>query len=298
MAKKSKRVYKRSIKNWSEDGRPRPFLKCAGGKGQLLEEFQNFYPKKFNKYIEPFVGGGAVYFDLYSKGILKEAVLIDLNKDFIDCFIAVKNSREELLKLVRKHKECHSKTYYYKIRNEVRNNSQIWDKLELVERAAIIIYLNKTCFNGLYRVNRSDQFNVPMGSYKDPEIFDEKNLELASKALEIVYKIEPADFSKCLNYAEKGDFVYFDPPYNPMSKTANFTSYTKDSFGEDEQRRLADVFRKLDKKGCMVMLSNSKTNLIDKLYEGYRKEEVKANRFINSKPQGRGEITELVILNY
>lgn len=276
----------------------KPFLKCAGGKGQLLDQFRHFYPERFNKYIEPFVGGGAVYFDLHSKAKIKEAILIDLNKDFIDCFKAIKECKNELIRLLEKHKEQHSKKYYYKIRNKVRNDFEVWNNLDLAEKAAVVIYLNKTCFNGLYRVNKKGQFNVPIGRYKNPEIFDEENLKLANESLNGACKIEADDFSKCLDYAEEADFIYLDPPYNPMSKTANFTSYTKNSFDENEQRRLADVFRKLDKKGCLVMLSNSDTDLINELYKDYRKEEVKAKRFINSKAQGRGAINELVILNY
>ncbi len=270
---------------------PEPFLKWAGGKSQLLKQFQALFPSKFNNYLEPFVGAGSVFFYLYNTGRLKskKIILIDSNEELINCFLAIKENVERLISILKGPKYVNKKEVYYRIRAE--------EPHDRFERAARTIYLNKTCFNGLYRVNSKGKFNVPFGRYKNPLICDSENLRAVSIALKNV-KILCADFEKCLEYAGKGDFIYFDPPYQPLSKTSNFTSYTKNAFSEEDQKRLCEVFKRLDKRGCKIMLSNSDTHFIRNLYKKYRIEVVYAKRAINCKPSGRGAIKELVILNY
>ena len=271
--------------------KPEPFLKWAGGKSQLLKQFEPFLPSKFNNYIEPFVGAGSVFFYLYNTGRLKgkKIILIDSNEELINCFLVIKENVERLISILKGPRYVNKKEVYYRIREE--------EPKDKFERAARTIYLNKTCFNGLYRVNSKGKFNVPFGKYKAPLICNSRNLRAVSIALKNV-KILCDDFEKCLEYTTKGDFIYFDPPYQPLSKTSNFTGYTKNGFGEAEQRRLYCAFRELDKRGCKVILSNSNTDFIKKLYRKYRIERVKANRAINCKAEGRGKIEELVILNY
>jgi len=271
---------------------PEPFLKWAGGKGQLLPQYNKFFPQTFNNYLEPFLGGGAVFFHLYSTGKItpdKKVILIDSNEDLINTYKVIQNRVDLLVAHLKSGKYVNEESVYYEIRE--------WTPTNLVERAARTIYLNKTCYNGLYRVNKKGKFNVPFGRYKNPLICDKKNLKTVNRSLKGV-KLIIGDFSKCLKYAELGDFIYFDPPYQPISSTSNFTSYTKDSFGLEDQKRLADVFRELDKRKCKVMLSNSDTPFIRKLYKQFRIEVVRAKRYINSNPAGRGEVRELVILNY
>jgi len=228
---------------------PHPFLKWAGGKRQLLAQFDQHLPQKFNNYIEPFVGGGAVFFYL----LPKKAILIDNNKELINCYKVIKNNVAELIKLLKRHKN--DKTYFYKIRNLDRNHKEI-NKLTDVERASRTIYLNRCCYNGLYRVNSAGEFNVPFGKYKNPKFCDANNLNAVSIALKNT-KIYKDSFEKCLDFAEKEDFVYLDPPYHPISDTSNFTSYTKNIFGKESQIKLYQVFRQLDEIGCKLMLSNS-----------------------------------------
>ncbi|HAB50803.1 MAG TPA: modification methylase [Ignavibacteriales bacterium] len=268
-----------------------PFLKWAGGKGQLLNQFEKYLKNDFNKYIEPFIGGGAVFFHLYNKGILvnKKVILIDSNKDLINCYQVIQNNVEKLIKCLSNSKYKNDEKTFYKIRQEEPVNS--------VERAARLIYLNKTCYNGLYRVNLSGKFNVPYGFYKNPLICNTTNLIAVSKALSNVNLID-TDFSKCLDYAEKNDFIYLDPPYQPISKTSNFTSYTNNSFTSKDQERLSDIIKELNKKGCRVMLSNSDNGFIKKLYDKFNVEIVKARRAINCNGFARGKINELVIYNY
>lgn len=269
-----------------------PFLKWAGGKGQLLKQYEVFFPGKFNNYLEPFVGGGAVYFHLFSTGRItsdKDIFLIDSNEELINCYLVVKEDAKKLIKMLSDNKYKNDKNTFYEIRTE--------EPVDSLERAARTIYLNKTCFNGLYRVNSKGKFNVPFGKYKNPLICNKENLGAVSKALQSA-NIKLGDFSMCLDLAQKNDFVYFDPPYQPLSQTSSFIGYTKDLFRENDQERLAEAFRKLDKKECKVMLSNSDTKLARELYKGFRIETVFAKRAINCKPSGRGEISELVILNY
>lgn len=266
------------------------FVKWAGGKKQLLEQFKPFFPKKIEKYFDPFVGGGAVAFYVIKNYKPKEVLISDNNEELINCYNIIKNNVEELIKILRVHKQKHSKEFYYKIR---ANSTKMLSK---VERAARFIYLNKTCFNGLYRVNSKGQFNVPMGSYKNPSVLIEDELREISELLKTV-KIKLLPFEDVLNYVNKGDFVYFDPPYYPLKK-GSFTTYTKENFLEVEQQKLADLFKKIDKLGGQVMLSNSDTDFIKNLYKGYSLNFVKANRMINCDGKGRGKINEVVITNY
>lgn len=280
---------------------PVPFLKWAGGKSQLLQQFEPLFPSDFRQYIEPFVGGGAVFFYLYSQNKIKKGILLDCNLELIDCYIAIRNNLPQLIRALKTHKRRYQRLqekYYYQVRNEIRNDLKRWNRLSIVNRAAVTIFLNKTCFNGLYRVNSKNQFNAPIGKYHNPAIYDLKNLRAVSQSLGLAGIKNVRDFSECLKYANKGDFIYLDPPYNPLSKTANFTGYTKYGFGEKEQIRLFKVFKILDKRGCKVMLSNSDTDFIRRLYKGYRTEIVKASRAINCNSAGRGKINELVVLNY
>jgi len=236
-------------------------------------------------YIEPFVGGGAVFFHL----LPARAVLIDNNPELINFYRVVKENLEPLLNDLHKHRN--TAEYYYRLRSIDPEN------LDQVSRASRFLYLNKTGYNGLWRVNKKGKHNVPFGRYKNPKYADEENLRLVSAALqqtEIVF----GDFSSALVYAKRNCFLYLDPPYHPLSVTASFTSYTSNAFGEEDQRRLAEVFRQLDAKGCLVMLSNSDTPFIRKLYEGYDVQVVYARRAINCRAEGRGPIAELVIRNY
>jgi len=269
-----------------------PFINWVGGKRSLLEKYNPLIPKDFGDYYEPFVGGGAVFFHLFSTGRItldKKVILIDSNEELINCYKVIKEDVERLIKILCSVKYRNEKNNFYKIRIE--------EPIDSFERAARTIYLNKTCFNGLYRVNSKGKFNVPFGSYKNPLICNKENLRAVSKALQSV-DIKLDDFSLCINFAHKNDFIYFDPPYQPLSQTSSFTGYTKGLFRENDQERLSDVFRKLDKIGCKVMLSNSDTKFVRKLYKDFRIETVLAKRAINCKPSGRGEISELVILNY
>ncbi len=272
----------------------RPFLKWAGGKGQLLDQFALLYPRSFENYHEPFMGSAAVYFHLCSSGLIKRAKrarLTDSNVELVNCYRVVRDEVDALIELLAEHKRRHSREHYYQVRG------QRPQALSPLEAAARFIYLNKTCYNGLYRVNRRGQFNVPMGSYKNPAILDAEELRRASCALRET-EIAVADFREVVHHAKSGDLIYFDPPYHPLTKTANFTSYTEAPFGEEQQRELAQVFCQLDRQGCQVMLSNSWTPFILDLYRGFHLVEVRAARAINSKASGRGRISEVVVLNY
>lgn len=273
-----------------------PFLKWAGGKGQLLAQYEPFFPREpARRYFEPFVGSGAVFFHLQARGLFERAHLSEVNAELITCYLAVRDGVDDLITLLREHQARHSRDYYYAIRNPDRNTA--WIHAPSVERAARLIYLNKTCYNGLWRVNSRGHFNVPMGRYRRPDILNEGRLRAASRALQGA-EISVAGFEGVLERARAGDFVYCDPPYVPLSATANFTSYSAASFGEDEQRRLAEVFAALDRQGCRVMLSNSDTPLVRQLYRAFRIETVSARRNINSMRHKRGAVSEVVVLNY
>ncbi|MFW6285905.1 MAG: DNA adenine methylase [Nanoarchaeota archaeon] len=270
------------------------FVKWVGGKGQLLEQFKPLFPKNIERYIEPFLGSGAVFFYIIQKYKPKKIIISDINEELINTYEIIKDDVERLIVELKQHKEYHmveGKKYYLTIRAVDVN------KLPKLERAARFIYLNKTCFNGLYRVNSKGKFNVPMGSYKNPEIVNEEKLRLVSNLLQKV-TIKVMSFEKVLNLAKKGDFVYFDPPYYPLKNKKSFTTYTKDVFLEKEQEKLAKLFKKLDKKECYVMLSNSDTKFIKDLYSEYNIDFVQATRMINCNGDKRGKINEIVVRNY
>jgi DNA adenine methylase len=272
----------------------RPFIKWAGGKHRLLSQFEACFPNRFKRYCEPFVGSGAVFFHFWNHKRLPEPVfLFDNNEELVNVYRTIRDHLEELISLLADYQTNHNTEFYYKIRNQDR---QI-ESFGQVERAARTIYLNRTCYNGLYRVNQKGQFNVPMGSYKNPQILNPKTLQAASTALQNV-SLEVKDFREVEDLAQPGDFIYFDPPYYPISPTANFTSYTAASFRDQDQIDLADVFTRLTGKGCACMLSNSYTPYILDLYREFRIEIVLARRNINSDANGRGAIKEVVILNY
>jgi DNA adenine methylase len=276
---------------------PTSFVKWAGGKSQLLKQFEPLFPPRFNGYVEPFVGGGAVFFHLFNQGrITNGAILNDLNPGLMNCYEIIRDQVEELIEELHRH-EPHKteEDYFYEVRKWDRQPN--FDDRSPVEQVARTIFLNRTCYNGLYRVNSKGQFNVPFGRYKNPQVCDEENLRAVSRALQGV-ELLSGDFKKCIERVEHGDFVYLDPPYHPISETASFTSYTKDDFTEEDQIRLAEAYHHLAEKGCLVMLSNSYTPFIQDLYNGYRQKEVNARRAINSKGNGRGRVSELVILNY
>jgi DNA adenine methylase len=266
------------------------FVKWAGGKKQLISQFESHFPKKIKRYVEPFVGGGAVLFYVLKNYKPKEVYIFDINQDLINVYEVIRNDVDNLIKELKKLKKLHNKEHYYQIRAE---NKEL---LSSLTRASRFIYLNKTCFNGLYRVNSKGGFNVPMGDYKNPLICPEEDLKEISKMIQNVNIIN-ASFEKCLEVSKKGTFVYFDPPYDPLKK-GSFTKYSKGDFLDDEQKKLKEVFRKLDGKGCQLMLSNSDTNFIKDLYADYNISFVKANRMINRDATKRGKINEVVVKNY
>jgi len=238
------------------------FVKWAGGKGQLIEQFKSLFPKKIERYIEPFVGSGAVLFYVLENYSPKEVIIIDINDELMTTYNVIKENVEELIKKLKQHKNSHNKEYYYKIRDLDPK------QLNNVDKAARFIYLNKTCFNGLYRVNSKGKFNVPIGSYKNPDVVQEDKLKKIFGLLKNVI-IKSESFENVIKYAKKGDFIYLDPPYYPLRKGKSFTSYTDGNFLEKEQEKLAEVFAKLTKTGCLCMESNSDTEFIKKLYFKY-----------------------------
>lgn len=268
---------------------PVPFLKWAGGKSQLLSTFDQYLPTDFNCYFEPFVGGGAMFFHLAGRGLIGKAKLSDLNEELVNAYMMVRDYPDRLIARLAKHRN--DEDYFYKLR------ALDTKTLDNLERASRLIYLNKTCFNGLYRVNRQGQFNVPFGYYKNPRTCDVDNLQATSNALATT-KLHCGQFEATLATARRGDFVYLDPPYQPISSTANFTSYTSSCFASADQERLAQMVRKLDRKGCRIMLSNSDNDFIRTLYRDFRIETVYATRAINCRGDRRGKITEVLVLNY
>lgn len=283
----------------------KPFLKWAGGKSKLLPELLERMPAELGgRYFEPFLGGGALFFATHggntqapshglSDGVARVPVLSDVNPELVNAYRVVRDDLDALLRLLRAHK--HNKRYYYRIRDADRDPGYwTWAPLE---RASRLIYLNKTCFNGLYRVNSRGEFNVPFGDYESPTIADEDNLRACSAALAGA-DIECASFESVSSIARAGDFVYFDPPYAPVSATAHFTGYAKGGFSADLQRSLADVCRSLDQRGVRFMLSNSNAPLVVDLYRSFRVETVYAPRAINAKGDRRGKVAEIIVRNY
>lgn len=245
--------------------------------------------------MEPFLGSGAVFFHVREKLRPRRAILSDGNEELINVWQCVQKDVEALIRKLSRHGKLHSQQHYYDVRGQDPG------QLSRVERAARILYLNRTCFNGLYRVNRSGRFNVPMGSYPRPRILDSANLRAVSAALKKV-RLKTAHFRETLHVARKGDFIYFDPPYHPVSATSQFTSYSardgKATFDEDDQVELADVFARLARRGCRLMLSNSDCDLVRRLFRRFWIYGVSARRSINSRGDRRGKVREVVILSY
>jgi len=262
---------------------PKPFLKWAGGKTQLLSHILARFPDKFRRYHEPFLGGGAVFFALDRR---HTAHLSDVNSALIHTYQAIRDDLPGLLKALRKHQA--SEEHYYYVRSIAPAS------LAPTRAAARTIFLNRTCFNGLYRVNRKGEFNVPFGRYSNPKICNEENLAAVSEALQGV-KLRVADVLKDGLKARAGDLVYFDPPYHPVSPTASFTSYTAKGFGPEQQEQLAELFAALAAKGVHVVLSNSDTPFVRKLFKGFRIEQVFARRAINSRADRRGPVSEVLV---
>lgn len=272
-----------------------PVVKWVGGKRQLLPEIKKYSPKKYNTYFEPFVGGGAVLFELQPKN----AIVNDINKELINLYSVIQNNVDDLIeKLSDTESYSNTSDCYYRVR-ELYREPQKYNKMTGVDRAARILYLNKTCYNGLYRVNSMGEFNSPFGSYKNPNIINSITLKAVSKYFnESNIKFLNGDFEKTVKTAKKDDFVYFDPPYAPISKTSNFTGYNENGFGENEQIRLKELCDTLDKKGVKFLLSNSDCEFIRELYKDYNIVTIKAKRTINSNANNRGAISEVLIRNY
>lgn len=288
----------------------KPFLKWAGGKSQILSKIRAEYPpelgKTIKKYAEPFVGGGAVLFDVLNGYNLDEVYIGDINRELIHTYITIRDNPNELIdnlkrleteyitvgQQAQKHIYYFNRKYFNKIKAAVN---------ETIELAALFIFLNKTCFNGLYRVNSKGEFNVPQGSYKNPKICDEENLRAVSEKLRGV-RIVCGDYMESRSFIDNKTFVYFDPPYRPLTETAGFTAYTNDEFGDNEQTELARFIDEMSNRGAFVLASNSdpknfneSDDFFDKLYEKHRISRIKANRAINSVGSGRGQISELLI---
>ena len=292
----------------------KPFIKWVGGKGQLLSEINKLYPvelgKNINKYAEIFVGGGAVLFDILSKYKLDEVYISDKNLELINTYKSIRDNVDILIKSLKEMEEQYipldtenRKDYYYKKREEY-NSLKINSEVNNIEKAVLFIFLNKTCFNGLYRVNKKGEFNVPMGAYKKPKICDEENLKNVSLTLRNV-KIVYADYRESESFIDEKTFVYIDPPYRPLNTSSSFTSYTENDFSDKEQIELAEYIDLLNKKGAKIVISNSDPknndiddNFFDELYDNYNINRVKATRMLNSNASLRGAINELLITNY
>lgn len=298
----------------------KPFLKWAGGKSQLLGKFCDLYPEelkngKINNYYEPFIGGGAVFFDVAQRFNIKSAILYDINPELILTYRVIQQNVFQLIEILDSLDKKYSNfndiirsKFFYKIRNEfnsnlVKTNFSKYNE-DWILRAAQIIFLNKTCFNGLFRFNQKGEFNVPAGKYINPKILDEQNLVLVSELLRIA-EIKNAGFESVEHDIVENSFVYFDPPYRPISKTSGFTSYSKFKFDDTEQRKLADLYHRLNQKGIKLMLSNSDPknlnsddNFFDDIYCNYKISRIQARRTINSNASKRYSIKEIVVTNF
>ncbi|MBI4780439.1 MAG: DNA adenine methylase [Oscillatoriophycideae cyanobacterium NC_groundwater_1537_Pr4_S-0.65um_50_18] len=265
---------------------PRPFLKWAGGKAQLIQQYQSHFPQRYKTYYEPFLGGGAIFFHLSPT----QAMLTDINPELVNVYRCVKESVEAVIARLEVHHRSHNPDYYYEMRSTPGKTQ--------VEKAARFIYLNKTCFNGLYRENSKGEFNVPIGRYKSPRICNPDLLYAVSQTLKHT-EIQVASFDAVLNYAtDPQDFVYFDPPYHPISLTSSFTGYSRYSFHAQDQIRLRDTFAELAQRGVQVMLSNSDCEFVRDLYQDFNIYTISASRAINSNAQKRGKISEVLVTSY
>tara|TARA_B100001540_G_scaffold12721_1_gene11211 strand:+ start:206 stop:1042 length:837 start_codon:yes stop_codon:yes gene_type:complete len=275
---------------------PRPFVKWVGGKRQLMQDLENNFPKQFTTYHEPFLGGGAVMFNLLTKKPQLSCNVSDFNSDLILAYVTIRDKLRKLIESLENHSKNYHKDsaeYYYEIRKQ--------EPKQQIEKVSRLLFLNKTCFNGLYRVNKKGQFNVPLGRYTNPNIVNKENLTAVSNILQSKkIKISCRDFEAVLDDTKKGDLVYFDPPYQPVSSTANFTSYTHRDFTEDDLERLADLGDQLNSKGCHVLLSNSNSKIVKDFFSKkyWKISSINANRAINSNAQKRTGHKEIIIKNY
>lgn len=273
-----------------------PVVKWVGGKRQIINEIVKYVPKNYSTYYEPFLGGGAVLFELQPK----TAVVNDINTELINLYEVIKNNVDELIESLREHERKNGEVYFYGIREQDRDKEH-YNLLTPIQRASRLIYLNKTCYNGLFRVNKAGQFNTPFGKYKNPNIVNEYTLKAVSNYFnkaQITFTCK--DFDEVLKGAKKGAFVYLDPPYDPVSDTASFTGYDKGGFDQNEQIRLKNTCDKLNEKGIKFLLSNSATDFIKGLYKDdyYIIKTIQAKRAINSKSDKRGEIDEVLVMNF
>lgn len=287
----------------------KPFIKWAGGKSQLLEEIRKKYPAKIERYCEPFVGGGAVLLDVLANFQPKEVLINDINPELINTYIQIRTNAGGVISILSEMQQAfwnmdndQRKEYYYARRS--RFNTLITEDASTVEKAALFIFLNKTCFNGLYRVNGKGLYNVPMGSYKKPPICDAENIRFISGLLQGV-TINCGDYSECAGFIDNNTFVYIDPPYRPLSETSSFTSYAKADFTDEQQIQLGHFIEQISKKGAKVVASNSdphntdeNDDFFDDIYKMFVIDRVAATRMINSNSKGRGTISELLIYNY
>lgn len=273
----------------------KPFVKWLGGKTKLLPQLAALQPKDYQKYYEPFVGGGALFFSIEPP----QAVINDLNPHLINLYVQVRDNLDKMLfklgELIDIYTELDEEAkgaFYYVIRDEFnqRTDDDAWG-------AALFLFLNKTCYNGVYRENTDRKFNVPFGRRKTTTFHELENIKRASEMLKYT-NIFNGGYEDAVSTAEEGDFIYFDPPYVPLSATSNFTQYTGSSFGANEHIKLKEIFEELDSRGCLLMMSNSDTDMVKELYGKFKKTAVLADRTVNCKSQGRGRITELVITNY
>ncbi len=285
----------------------KPFVKWAGGKSQLLNEIRMRYPRNIKRYCEPFVGGGAVLLDVLSNYSPKEVLINDINCRLVNTYIQIRDNSERVIKLLSEYQSEYweksadsRKEMYLKNRKEFNSNLD----LNSPKMAALFIFLNKTCFNGLYRVNRKGEFNVPIGSYKMPSICDEENLRTISKLLDNV-EIHCGDYSECRDFINNNTFVYIDPPYRPLTQTASFNSYSENRFGDEEQIALSGFIDKISSEGAKVIASNSdpknsdiNDSFFDRLYSAYKIDRIGAKRIINSNGNNRGTVSELLICNF
>jgi len=288
----------------------KPFVKWVGGKSQLLEAIGKKYPSKPEKYCEPFVGGGAVLFDVLTKFQPKEVLINDINRELINTYTQIKNNCENLItqlseiqQFYKEHSIHENKIFFYEKRNRYNAIKINVDDKENLEKAALFIFLNKTCFNGLYRVNSKGMFNVPFNNAKNPLLCDEENLRACSKLLQNV-QMKAGDYKECKYFIDDKTFIYIDPPYRPLTQTAAFTSYSENGFSDIEQIELGNFISEISDKGAMVLASNSdpkninqNDNFFDELYSQFKIERVSASRMINSNAKKRGAINELLISN-
>jgi DNA adenine methylase len=269
-------------------GAAAPIVKWVGGKTRLLPELLARMPAQFGRYYEPFAGGAALFFRVAPE----RAVLGDDNADLINLYHTVGRKVDDVIRRLVVHRRLHNEGHYYEMRARWNDANVSWTH---VDRAAAFVYLNKTCFNGLWRVNRAGHFNVPMGRYDDPPICAADQLRAAGAVLRRA-ELRQGHYREAVADARAGDFVYFDPPYDPVTLTANFTSYTSGAFGPEDQRELAELARRLVARGCKVMLSNSDTPFIRQLYKGFRLDRVRCSRAINSNASKRGDVDEVIIV--